>query len=154
MLGNRNQPTELSFVSQTSEDISGDDIPDETLARSSGDGEEERNLSQSKQSHAQRGSLQDREPDPNSTMHHDPNNVGAEMEEVTFTVGYTSSKSKDPQANAPPFTRCYSEQMTPRTQRKLQKSYSVTPLIPLKSGIKLELFIQFTLLYRQTMTPV
>lgn len=137
MLGNRNQPSELSYVSQTMEGNGDDDVPEETETRRSGDGEEERNVSRSNQSHAQRSLSQVREPDPNSTMHGDPNSDGAKMDEVTFSGGYASSTSQDPQAYAPPFNRSYSEQLTPRTQRKLQKSYSVTPLIPLKSGIKL-----------------
>ncbi len=136
MVGNRNQPSELSYVSPSMEGNGDDDVPEEAETRRSGDGEEEERNASS-QSRAQRRLPQEREPDPNSTMHGDPNSDGMKMDEVTVSAsgGYASSSSQDPQAYAPPFTRSYSEQLTPRTQRKLQKSYSVTPLIPLRSGI-------------------
>lgn len=134
MLGNRSEPTELSYVSQTREGNGDDDTEAET--RRSGDGEEEEINSQ----RAQRRSVND--PDTNDSK----NDGTIEVEEVAIsgrkdqeTGGQLGNGiHQGPKAKAPSFTRCYSAQptMSPRTQRKLLKSHSVMAPIPLQSGSK------------------
>lgn len=130
MLGNRSEPTELSYVSQTREGNG-----DET--RRSGDREEEEINSQ----WAQRRSVN--EPDPDSTASDDSKNDGTiEVEEVAISERKDQETGgqlgNGPKAKAPLRTRSYSEQaaMTPRTQRKFLKSHSVMAPIPLQSGSK------------------
>ena len=139
MLGNRSEPTELSYVSQTREGNGDDDTEAET--RRSGDGEEEEISSHQ----AQRRSVN--EPDPDSTASDDSKNDGTiEVEEVAISERKDQETGgqlgngihQGPKAKAPSFTRCYSAQLTmsPRTQRKLLKSHSVMAPIPLQSGSK------------------
>ena len=129
IIGNSNQPSERSFVSLL-EEGNLDNDPEETEASSSGDGEEERT-----QSHSQQRILtKDKKQNPTSTTPVDPNNDGTEGKEASISGGDISS----PEAKVPPLSRCHSEHtaMTPKTKRKLQKSYSEMPPMPLKSGIK------------------
>lgn len=131
IIGISNQPSELSYVSQSGE---GNPDDEETKARSSGDGEEERI-----QSHSQQRTLtKENEQNPTNTMSVDPNNDGTEGKESSISGGAISSTPQNPEAKAPLISRCYSEQaaMTPKTKRKLRKSYSAMPSTPLKSGIK------------------
>ncbi|KAJ7339453.1 hypothetical protein OS493_005851 [Desmophyllum pertusum] len=116
MLGNRSEPTELSYVSQTREGNGDDDTEAET-----------------------RRSVN--EPDPDSTASDDSKNDGTiEVEEVAIIERKDQETGgqlgNGPKAKAPSRTRSYSEQaaMTPRTQRKFFKSHSVMAPIPLQSG--------------------
>lgn len=131
IIGTSNQPSELSYVSQSGE---GNPDNDKTKARSSGDGEEERILSHSQQ----RTLTKDYKQNPTSTMSVDPNNDGNEGKQASSSGGAISSIPQNPEAKAPPISRCYSAQatMTPKTMRKSQKCYSAMPPMPLKSGIK------------------
>lgn len=131
IIGISNQPSELSYVSQSGE---GNPDNEETKARSSGDGEEERILSHSQQ----RTLTKDYKQNPTSTMSVDPNNDRDEGKQASSSGGAISSTPQNPEAKAPPISRCYSAQkaMTPKTMRKLQKCYSAMSPMPLKSGIK------------------
>lgn len=133
IIGISNQPSELSYVSLL-EEGNADNNLEETEARSSDDGEEER-----VHSHSQPRSLtQDKEPILTSTMSDDPNNDGTEGKGVSISREGITSAPQNPEVKAPPYTRSYSEQtpMTPRTKKKLQKSYSEMHSMPLKPGIK------------------
>lgn len=69
-------------------------------------------------------------------MSDDPNSGGPEGKKASISGGDFSSTPQNPEARAPPFSRCYSEQTAMTPKRKLQKCYSEMHSMPLKPGNK------------------